>query len=136
METGCDVVSTGNPTYLPTDSTKTPYLIDFFIINKISKLCIKLENEFDLNSDHSPIYMTANEKAINRTKFPFLTNKFTDWQYFQTVLQNSYIPPNEPETITKLRKALSFPQNLFKALHGKAHRTLLIDDMLFHTLLI
>ena len=96
-----------------------------------------MENGFDLNSDHFPMYMTVYEKAIHSTKSPFLTNKFTDWRYFQTVPQNSYIPPKELKTIDKIEEDVKFvTQNLFKALHGKAHRTLLTDNMLFHTLLI
>ena len=38
--------------------------------------------------------------------------------------------------LTKLRKVLSLLQILFKVLCGKAPQTLLIDNMLFHTLLI
>lgn len=35
QHTGCDVTSTGTPTYWPTDPSKTPDLIDFFITRKI-----------------------------------------------------------------------------------------------------
>ena len=44
LETGCEVVSTGNSTYWATDNSKTSDLIDFFITNKISKSYVKLEN--------------------------------------------------------------------------------------------
>ena len=64
-------MSTGNPTYWPTDNNKSPDLINFFIPNKISKSCIKLAPGFDLNSEYSPIYMTVYEKAIKRKNLVF-----------------------------------------------------------------
>ena len=48
-----DVISTGEPTYWPTDISKTPDLIDFFVTKGIStcKSC------FELSSDHSPVIL-------------------------------------------------------------------------------
>jgi hypothetical protein len=37
---------------------KLPDVIDFFIVKNISTNYIKIEEGFDLNSDHSPIYPT------------------------------------------------------------------------------
>lgn len=115
LETGCEVASTGSPTYWPTDINKTPDLIDFFILNKISKSCIKLENGFDLNSDHSPIFMFLFEKAIDKETPPYLTNKHTDWQYFQHVLQNSNLPIFEPETIDQIEEDVELITTLIQS---------------------
>jgi hypothetical protein len=61
--TGCEIVSTGKPTYWPTDpKKKLPDLIDFFLAKNISTNYIKIEEGFDLNSDHSPIYLTISDK--------------------------------------------------------------------------
>ena len=47
-------------------------------------------------------------------KSPFLANKFTDWQYFQTVFQNSYIPPNEPKTTDDIEEDVEFVTSLIQ----------------------
>jgi hypothetical protein len=48
---GCEIVSTGKPTYWPTNPKTTPDLIDFFVFKNISTNCNKIEECFDLNSD-------------------------------------------------------------------------------------
>jgi hypothetical protein len=58
-DTRCEIVSTGKPTYWP-----TPDVIDFFVVKNISTNYIKIEEGFDLNSDHSPIYLTISDKII------------------------------------------------------------------------
>ena len=79
-------VSTGKPTYWPTDETKTPDLIDFFIVNKISANYMHIEEGLDLNSDHSPIYLNVSDEVILKEGGPFLTNKTTNWESFQAKL--------------------------------------------------
>jgi hypothetical protein len=54
-DTGCEVVSTGKPTYWPTDPKRTPYVIEFFGVKNISTDYIKIEVGFYLNSDNSQI---------------------------------------------------------------------------------
>lgn len=56
---GSECISTGCATYWPTDKSKQPDLIDFFITRKISKSSLEIREGYDLNSDHSPIYLTA-----------------------------------------------------------------------------
>lgn len=104
IDTGCDVLTTGTPTYWPTDPNKKPDLIDFFIVNKISPSCLKIENGFDLNSDHSPIIMTLYEIVVDKEPPPFLTNQHTDWLYFKSVLENSHIPIYEPINTLQLEE--------------------------------
>ena len=60
----CEFISTGKSTYWSTDSGKTPDLIDFFITRKVSAQYLKLEEGFELNSDHSPIYLTMSNIYI------------------------------------------------------------------------
>jgi hypothetical protein len=52
--------------YRPTDPKKLPDLIDFFVVKNISTNYIKIEDGFDLNSDHSPIYLTISDKIITK----------------------------------------------------------------------
>ena len=86
----CEFISTGKPTYWPTDTGKTPDLIDFFITRKVSEQYLKVEEGFELNSDHSPIYLTLSNSVIEKECPPFLTNKNTDWNYFKNILNVDY----------------------------------------------
>jgi hypothetical protein len=87
-ETGCDVMSTGKPTYWPTDPNKIPDLIDFFIIKNLSFHYLKIEEKFELNSDHSPILLTLSEHIIQKESAVKLTNKYTNWKKFKICLED------------------------------------------------
>lgn len=43
---------------------------------------------FDLDSDHSPVILTVSEKIIKKEHKPTLTNKLTNWEGFQKVLED------------------------------------------------
>jgi hypothetical protein len=88
-DTGWEIVSTGKPTYWSTDKKKLPDFIDFFVVKNISTNYIKIEEGFDLNWDHSPIYLTISEKIITKDQNPVLTNKRTDWDYFNHLLESN-----------------------------------------------
>ena len=88
QELGCCHHSTGNPTYWPSDTKKTPDLIDFFISKRISVNFINLEDNYDLDSDHSAIILDLNEKIIRKANAPTLTNKSTDWVSFKYEIIN------------------------------------------------
>jgi hypothetical protein len=66
---------------------KTPDLIDFFVIKNISSNYTKMEESLDLNSDHSPIYLTGSYNIIMKNQNPVLTNKHTDWDCFNYLLE-------------------------------------------------
>lgn len=87
LKTGCSVAATGKPTYWPTDKYKIPDLIDFFILNKISPNNVIVEDNVDLDSDHTPVFLKLYEKPVHVEKSPSLVNKFTDWKYFHTLLE-------------------------------------------------
>ena len=65
QETNYFYLSTGNPTYWPTDPTKQPYLLDFFVTNGISSIYTDLEPSYDLSSDHSPVIATISTSPID-----------------------------------------------------------------------
>ena len=103
---GCEFVSTGKPTYWPTDTGEKPDLIDFFVVKKISSLYLKVEEGDDLNSDHSPVYLTLSSNIVEKESNPYLTNKYTDWEYFRNLLvSNTNIVP-EAETEEDLDEAI------------------------------
>lgn len=51
------VISTGKPTYWPSDPQKIPDLLDFFIYNGIPRHHLDVLESFDLSSDHSPVFL-------------------------------------------------------------------------------
>lgn len=107
----CETLSTGKPTYWPTDPNKIPDLIDFFIVKNISTNYLLIEEGWDMNSDHSPILLTLSDNIIKKENPPRLTNKWTDWPNFRLDLENCinlFVPlktkeqlDEEVETVTK-----------------------------------
>ncbi|KMQ90710.1 reverse transcriptase [Lasius niger] len=84
-----DVVSTGEPTYWPSDRTKIPDLIDFAILKGIPKLKCSARTCLELTSYHSPILLTLNTSVIYRPRECVLHNKHTNWSIFrETVASN------------------------------------------------
>lgn len=113
--TGCNVISTGKPTYWPTDKTKSLDLIDFFITRKISLNSLTIEDGYDLNSDHSPIYLTVFGDYIPTTSHQQLVNRKTDWCYFKSII-NSTISQNPIHSINDIEnETLNFTNTLQQA---------------------
>jgi hypothetical protein len=98
--------TTGKPTYWPADPNKTPDLIGFFIIKNISSNYINIEESLDLNSDHSPIYLTVSDNIILKNQNPVLTNKHTDWDYFNYLLECNINLSVSRKTTDQLEKEL------------------------------
>ena len=88
QDVGCDIVSTGKPTYWPTDPSKMPDLIDFFIMRNISSNYVQIDDNLELSSDHTPILLTLSEHVITKPSRPCLVNKKTDWESFALALEN------------------------------------------------
>lgn len=84
----CETVSTGRPTYWPTDPNKIPDLIDFFVIKNISLNYLHVEEAWDMHSDHSPILLTLSDVIIQKENPPRLVNGRTDWYNFKIELEN------------------------------------------------
>lgn len=91
MEYSCDFHSTGKPTYWPTDPTKIPDLIDFFVVKGISNNRIKVEESFDLSSDHSPVILKLSEKLVYNLEPARLTGKTTNWEGFRNETEENIV---------------------------------------------
>lgn len=52
------IVSSGHPTYWPSDNRKVPDLIDFCVTKGISTYYISCEASLELSSDHTPVFVT------------------------------------------------------------------------------
>ena len=68
-------LSTGTPTYWPTDPNKLPDLLDFFITSKISPSNADIQPSYDLSSDHTPIIAT-----ISTTVMEICNRMNCDWK--------------------------------------------------------
>lgn len=84
-------ITTGEPTYWPTDRRKKPDVIDFCIVKGISVYQFKAESSFDLTSDYLPILITLNATITKKDKSLILNNAKTDWNLFRDNLNNEII---------------------------------------------
>lgn len=84
-----DHISTGRPTYWPTDRKKIPDLLDFGVTKNIKQNCISAEDCYDLSSDHSPIIITISTQAMKNTKTLHLTNNHTNWSQFRSLISDT-----------------------------------------------
>jgi len=65
------ILSTGEPTYWPSDNKKMHDLLDFGIIRYISKDYCHTESCLQLFLDHSPVIFTINSKIMIKGKLAF-----------------------------------------------------------------
>jgi hypothetical protein len=62
------ILSTGEPTYWPTDINKTPDLLDFFIFKGLPHNSLDTKPNLEIVSDHIPIITTISTHIITRKK--------------------------------------------------------------------
>lgn len=103
-EMGCNIHSTGKPTYWPTDAAKTPDLLDFFISKQVSSNFIEVEDNSDMDSDHSAVILTISDKIIRKETRPTLANKTTDWESFRSELDSNIHLQTRLKTVTELEE--------------------------------
>jgi hypothetical protein len=78
----CNYLSTGEPTYWPSDHNKLPDLLDFFIYKVIARNYVKIESNQELLSDHTPVVAILSTHVNNK---PLITNA-TNWDLFRTYI--------------------------------------------------
>jgi hypothetical protein len=86
VDNNLNYLSTGQPTYWPTDRRKIPNVIDFCITKGISNNYLKAESCLDLSSDHSPVIITYSTQILRKQKPPALHNKRTNWELFREII--------------------------------------------------
>lgn len=57
-------MSTGKPTYWSTDLKKIPDLLDFFVTRIILVNCMRVEEVWDMHSDHFPILLVLSVSIV------------------------------------------------------------------------
>jgi len=83
----CEFISSGSPTYWPSDKDKIPDLIDMFIVKGLSRNYMHAVGDETVASDHTPVILTINSSVIIKTAPPSLTNMKTNWHQFREDLQ-------------------------------------------------
>ena len=81
-------LSTGSATYWPTDSNKTPDLLEFFITNGISTTYTDIQASYDLPSDHTHVIVTISTSVMVRQPAPILHTSQTNWETYQNVIRD------------------------------------------------
>lgn len=79
-------LSTGEPTYWPSDTHKIPDVIDFCVTKGVDAKKCNVESCFDLSSDHSIIILTVHTEILNKERQPFLHSSQTNWDAFRSNL--------------------------------------------------
>jgi hypothetical protein len=59
-------LSTGTPTYWPSDPDKIPDLLDFYITSSISTSYMAIVPSYDLSLDHTPVIATISTEVVNK----------------------------------------------------------------------
>jgi hypothetical protein len=88
-ESKLEILSTGCPTYWPTDKRKIPDLIDFFVLKGISKYNTRIENCYELSSDHSPIILYLSTTTLKSEFNDCITNRHTRWPLYSKLMENN-----------------------------------------------
>ncbi|CAH2100420.1 unnamed protein product [Euphydryas editha] len=103
-----DVVSTGQPTYWPSDRSKIPDLIDFCVTKGITRNNISCNSCWDLSSDHSPIIINIQSNIKVTLKKCTLHNKKTNWILFRYLIDEAFKVPPPLKTEDDITNAVEF----------------------------
>jgi hypothetical protein len=85
-------LSTGEPTYWPSDPDKTPDVLDFALTKGIPNSKLQITSSIDLASDHTAILITMSDYPLMKETPPYLATKLTNWQIFQEIVTNNIKP--------------------------------------------
>jgi hypothetical protein len=80
-------LSTGEPTYWPSDRKKLPDLVDFCVTKGIPQDFAVAKSSFNLSFDHSLVLITLKAHAMNQDKQPSLSNRHTNWDDFRHLFE-------------------------------------------------
>lgn len=81
-------ISSGQPTYWPTDLTKHPDCIDFFLAKGVAGGYCEVHSVTDLSSDHTPVLLELGGTVTTQQRNSSLTNKHTNWELYRETLHN------------------------------------------------
>jgi hypothetical protein len=79
-------LSTGEPTFWPSDRNKLPDLLDFCVTKGIPPNSATATSNLDLSSDHSPVIVDLTTRAVPPEHPPRLSNRRTNWDFFRLLI--------------------------------------------------
>jgi len=79
-------LSTGSPTYWPTDLNKIPDLLDFLSLQEFPPSYTDIQPSCDLPSDNTPIIVTFSTSIATRIPTTSLHTSHTDWKLYKTAI--------------------------------------------------
>jgi hypothetical protein len=107
QEKQLEIISTGKPTYWPTDIHKTPDLLDFFIFKGLSHNSLDLRPNLEIASYHTPIIATISTHIITRQKPLKLHNSQTNWEAFRNKIEENLRLNIPLETVKDIEEAIA-----------------------------
>lgn len=107
-----NVLSTGSPTYWPSDSNKIPDLLDFVVFNGVPPTSLQITDSYDLSSDHSPIIITFFTSQFIKSKISMLFSRRTDIGLFQSYIEDNVNLKMPIKTEAELEEAEEMFTNL------------------------
>jgi len=81
-------LSTLTPTYWPSDESKFPDLLDFFVTNGTSSTFSDKQSSYDVTSEHSSITAILSTTLIHRKPTPRLHNS-KNWDTYRQIIQDN-----------------------------------------------
>ena len=105
-----NILSTGRPTYWPTDLNKIPFFFDFAVIKGLYANKLKITPNLELSSDHTPIIIECTSRPILYSNPESLCNKTAKWQTFKELIErkiNCNAPLNTPKHIEQVVATLT-----------------------------
>lgn len=109
-------VSTGEPTYWPTDRRRIPDVIDICVVKGIPGNCLKAKSCLELSSDHSPVIMTVSSRIISKPKTLTLSSKRTNWECYREQIRAKLMLQVPLKTARNIEDALEhFVQTIQQA---------------------
>ena len=103
-------LSTRQPTFWPSDTSKQPDLLDFCITKGINTHEAEITSCLELSSDHTPISLTLYTHITHKQQKPSIYNKHTNWEVFRETLEeriDTQIPLKSNSDIDKAIAALT-----------------------------
>lgn len=88
-----ETISTGEPTYWPTDRRKVPDVIDFAVSKGLDMKKIIVKSSLELSSDHSPIIINISDKIRANVCKPKLHTAKTNWDTYRAKI-TATLPTN------------------------------------------
>lgn len=129
---GYSFLSTGSPTYWPTDPKKIPDLLDLFVTNGISSTNMDVKSSFDLSSDHSAIIATFSSFIIHRKHTTRQHNRKTDWDKYRTKIEDDLPRGISLKTQKDIEEALSTFNNVITKAVEETTPTIAQPNKIYH----